>query len=58
MPTIASPFADWVCFAQDRTSSSITARQSGSASLTAVTITFSSAPANSDVIQFHCGASK
>jgi hypothetical protein len=47
---------DWICSAFDRTSSSITARQSGSPSTTALTITFSSAPANSDVIQFHCGA--
>ena len=56
MPT--SPLNDWVCFAQDRTSSSITARQSGAASTTAVTITFSGAPANNDVIQFMCGASQ
>jgi trimeric autotransporter adhesin len=54
MPAGASN--DWVCTALDRTSSSITARQSGSASTSAVTITFSSAPANSDVIQFQCGA--
>jgi hypothetical protein len=56
MPT--SPFNDWICWVQDRTSASITARQSGAASRTAVTITFSSAPANSDIIQFHCDPSQ
>lgn len=54
MPTAPN---DWVCPAVlDRTSASITARQSGAASTTAVTITFSSAPANSDVVEFICAA--
>jgi hypothetical protein len=54
MPAAAN---DWICPAiLDRTSASITARQSGAASATSVTVTFSSAPANSDVIEFMCGA--
>jgi hypothetical protein len=53
MPTAPN---DWICSALDRTSASITARQSGAASTTAVTITFSSAPANGDVVQFQCNA--
>jgi hypothetical protein len=47
---------DWVCTALDRTSASITSRQSGAASTTTATITFSGAPANADVIEFQCGA--
>ena len=49
--------ADWVCPAVlDRTSTSITGRQSGAAAATTVTVTWSSAPANGDVIELMCGA--
>ena len=49
--------ADWVCPAVlDRTSTSITGRQSGAASATTVSVTWSSAPANGDVIELMCGA--
>ena len=51
MPTAPT---DWACDALDRTSTTITARQTGAASTTAATITFSSAPANSDRIQIKC----
>lgn len=54
--TMPAAPVDWVCTALDRTSASITSRQSGAASTTSVTITFSGAPANSDVIEFQCGA--
>lgn len=48
---------DWICPAiLDRTSTTITARQSGVASTTSLTVTFSSAPSNSDVIEFICGS--
>lgn len=53
MPTAPT---DWVCTALDRTSTTITGRQSGATSTTTVTITFSAAPTAADVIQFQCGA--
>lgn len=52
MPTTANY---WICYAQDESSSSITARQTSIAN-NAVTITFSAAPSNSDKIGFMCGS--